>query len=187
MPITSRFIPSPITKSYYAFGFMYPNLWNERLNEIISDLITGGFVNYHLEKMTKSKWNLMQAQFETENVVLNLHHLGFGFQICLIFAYLAFLTFLFEIVWVWMKSCWKSYNHECQKRKKHKIIMVLSAKNTHRLHLNKDKKFDKSAQMTQHPKIADDEYSSDDSNSSKHSILRRAFGKKVKHTEKNGA
>lgn len=93
-----RFVPVPITKSYYAVGFSYENLWNERLEEIIEGLISGGIINFHLEKYTKSKWNVMDQNIETEKVVLNMSHLGFGFQICFFLLYLAFLVFLVELM-----------------------------------------------------------------------------------------
>jgi len=82
---------------------MYSNLWNERLQEIIEGFITGGIVNLHLERFTKSKWNLEKNDFETEKVVLNLSHLGFGFQICFFMTYAAFLVFLGELIVNWMK------------------------------------------------------------------------------------
>ncbi|CAG9811075.1 unnamed protein product [Chironomus riparius] len=96
-----RFIPTPITKSFYAIGFLYPNLWNERLQEIIEGFITGGIINLHMERFTKSKWNLENNDFETEKVVLNLSHLGFGFQICFFMIYAAFLVFFGELIVLW--------------------------------------------------------------------------------------
>ncbi|KAL7014624.1 hypothetical protein ACKWTF_016034 [Chironomus riparius] len=96
-PIPKRFVPIPITKSYYAVGFAYSNLWNERLNEIIEGLITGGIINFHLDKYTKSKWNLMGQKSESEKVVLSLSHLGFGFQICFFALFAAFLVFCVEL------------------------------------------------------------------------------------------
>lgn len=101
VPIPKRFIPTPITRSIYAIGFVYPNLWNERLQEIIEGFITGGIINLHLERITKSKWNLEKNDFESEKVVLNLSHLGFGFQICFFMIYAAFLTFLGELFVFW--------------------------------------------------------------------------------------
>ena len=96
--IPTKFVSIPITSSYYAFGFLYPNLWNERLQEIISGLITGGIINYHLEKYTKSKWNFILDDIESEKVVLNLSHLGFGFQICFFLLYLALVVFIIELI-----------------------------------------------------------------------------------------
>jgi len=95
-PIPKRFVSIPITKSYYAVGFSYANLWNERFEEIIEGLITGGIVNFHLEKYTKSKWNLMSQDSESEKVVLNMSHLGFGFQICFFALFATFLVFCVE-------------------------------------------------------------------------------------------
>lgn len=100
--IPTRFVPIPITSSYYAFGFLYPNLWNERLQEIMSGLITGGIINHHLEVYTKSKWNLNVDEFESEKIVLNLSHLGFGFQICFILLYSALVVFIFELIFKWV-------------------------------------------------------------------------------------
>jgi len=80
-PLPKRFIPIPITKSSNAFGFMHPNLWNERLQEIIDGLLSGEIINHWLEKFTKSKWALMLNEVENHQIVLNLSHLGFGFQL----------------------------------------------------------------------------------------------------------
>jgi len=99
-----RFIPTPITKSYFGIGFKYPNLWVERFNEIIEGLVTGGMLNYFLESMTKSKWNLMNIDEETEKVVLNMSHLGFGFQICFFSIYVALVVFILEIIVNWIGS-----------------------------------------------------------------------------------
>jgi len=96
MPI--RFVSIPITSSYYAFGFLYPNLWNERLQEIISGLINGGIINYYLDIYTKSKWNLNLDDIESEKIVLNLSHLGFGFQICFFLLYIALVVFIIELI-----------------------------------------------------------------------------------------
>ena len=98
VPIPKRFIPTPITKSFYAIGFLYPNLWNERLQEIIEGLITGGIINLHMARFTKTKWNLDNNDFEMEKVVLNFSHLGFGFQICFFMIYASFLMFLGELI-----------------------------------------------------------------------------------------
>ncbi|CAG9811245.1 unnamed protein product [Chironomus riparius] len=178
MPIETRFIPTPFTKSYYAIGFIFPNLWNERFKEIISDLITGGFVNYHLELMTKSKWNMIRTSFEPENIVLNLHHLGFGFQICLIFAYLSFVTFLAEIGYFSTVRYWR------RRASRHKIIMVLSASKNQKFNLNKNHCENCAEQLIQSNKqsalLSEDENSSDDSNTSAKSMLGRAFGRRVK-------
>jgi len=122
-PIPKRFVTTPITKSFYAIGFLYPNLWNERLQEIIEGFITGGIINFHLERFTKSKWNLEENHFETEKVVLNLSHLGFGFQICFFMIYAAFLVFLGELFWSWSKQRVKV---AVVNRTRHKIINVRS-------------------------------------------------------------
>jgi len=103
-PLPNRFVPVPISKSYYAVGFSFPNLWNERFLEIIEGLVTGGIINHHLEKYTKSKWNFLCNQFDSRKVVLNLSHLGFGFQICFFALYAAFLTFCLELVIKWYRS-----------------------------------------------------------------------------------
>ena len=182
--MTRRFISTHFSKSYYGIGFVYQNLWIERFHDIISDLITGGLVNYHLEEMTKSKWNMLPTYFETDNVVLNLNHLGFGFQICFISAYLAFVTFLIEIGYFWVKNyC------NCRKRKeKHKIIMVQSVKTASKSKSSENLQekpsikadVEKLVVKSSILKSSDDEYSSDGSNSSKESMLRKAFGKRVK-------
>lgn len=191
MPLHQRTIPTPFSKSYYGIGFLYPNLWNERFSEIVSDLITGGFVNYHLEKMTKSKWNMMQTYFETENVVLNLHHLGFGFQICLILAYLAFVTFLVEIGYHWTKNFCKKCSYGIRKKTK-------SGKEIKNSYLNKSFQEEpklksnsgnnkRLASKTHLLTSKEDEYSSDDSNVSNKSMLTKAFGKKVRNSSKGSA
>lgn len=83
--------------SYYTLGFFYPNLWNERLSEIIEGLISGGIIKWKLEKWTKWKYKISSAPSENEKIVLNLSHLGFGFQICFFFNYVSFLVFLVEL------------------------------------------------------------------------------------------
>ena len=99
-----RLVSIPITKSYYGIGFKYVNLWAERFQEIIEGLVTGGIVNFLLQKMTKSKWNLMKIEDHSEKIVLNLSHLGFGFQICFFALYGALLIFLMEFVVYWIKN-----------------------------------------------------------------------------------
>lgn len=93
---TRRFVSIPITSSYYTMGFLHFNLWEERLDEIIEGLITGGIINWYVEKYTKSKWNEMSME-SSQKVVLNLSHLGFGFQICFYALYVSFLVFLVEL------------------------------------------------------------------------------------------
>jgi hypothetical protein len=115
-PLPKRFVPVPISKSYYAVGFSFPNLWNERLLEIVEALITGGIVNYHLEKYTKSKWSEMSNQLDSERVVLNLSHLGFGFQICFFALYAAFLVFCLEIVVKWCNGSKKVIESSSKRR-----------------------------------------------------------------------
>ena len=100
----SRFVATPITKSPYGIGFQHPNLWAERFNEIVEGLVTGGILNYFLERMTKSKWNLMNTSDDGEKVVLNMSHLGFGFQICFYFLYVALVVFIFEMIVRWIGS-----------------------------------------------------------------------------------
>jgi hypothetical protein len=185
--LNRRFIPTPFSKSYYGIGFAYPNLWNERFHSIIEDLITGGFVNYHLEKMTKSKWNIVPTYFETENVVLNLDHLGFGFQICLIAAYLSFVTFLIEVGYFWVRN----HLHRRKRKVKHEITLVKSVMPTlvtisiENLQKQPQIKSDNVTNAKQWARISrltkcpEDEYSSDDSNTSKESILGKVFGQRV--------
>ena len=95
--MAKRFVSAPIMNSYFTMGFFYPNLWDERLEEIIEGLITGGIINWHLEKYTKSKFNAKTREY-SQKVVLNLSHLGFGFQICFYMLYIALLAFCMEIV-----------------------------------------------------------------------------------------
>lgn len=99
--LPERFVQTPFTKSYYALKFLYPNLWNEKILEIVSGLITGGILNYHLESLTKSQWNIKDKP-QTQNIVLNLSHLGFGFQICFFLLYGSLLTFMLEFLVFWM-------------------------------------------------------------------------------------
>jgi len=104
-----RFISIPITKIYYAIGFDDLNIWAERFNEIIDGLISGGIINNILERMTKSKWNLMKVnEGESEKIVLNLSHLGFGFQICFCALYAALVIFILEFFVFWVKNCSKA-------------------------------------------------------------------------------
>jgi hypothetical protein len=96
-----RFVPIPITKIYFAMGFDDLNIWAERFEEIIEGLISGGIINFLVEKMTKSKWNLLKIQERSEKIVLNLSHLGFGFQICFFALYTALLVFILELFVFW--------------------------------------------------------------------------------------
>ncbi|CAG9811424.1 unnamed protein product [Chironomus riparius] len=107
-PMSKRFVSTPISKSNYALGFMYPNLWNERLQELTEGFITGGIINMFLERFTKTGWNSERKDFETDKIVLNLSHLGFGFQICFFVLYLAFLVFLLELASFWVQKCLES-------------------------------------------------------------------------------
>jgi len=104
MPMPRRFVPVPLTKSYYGMAFLYQNLWNERLQEIIDGLISGGIIDNFLNKKIKSRWNLMPQVFKSEKVILNLTHLGFGFQICFFVLYGSLLVFLGELFVFWITN-----------------------------------------------------------------------------------
>lgn len=110
-----RFVSVPITKIYYAIGFDDLNIWAERFHEIIDGLISGGIINFILEKMTKSKWNLMKVnEGESKKIVLNLSHLGFGFQICFCAFYAALVIFILEFFVFWVKNCSKTVRNSNQ-------------------------------------------------------------------------
>lgn len=49
----------------------------------------------------------MPVHFEPEKIVLNLDHLGFGFQICFFSAYFALVTFVGELTWYWGKKVYR--------------------------------------------------------------------------------
>lgn len=108
MPIARRFVPVPLTKSYYAMAFVYQNLWNERLQEIIDRLISGGIIDHFLNRKLNSRWNLMPREFQSEKVILNLTHLGFGFQICFFVLYGSLLVFFGELFVFWIKNIIKN-------------------------------------------------------------------------------
>ena len=91
-----KFVPIPISYSFYGVGFEYKNIFAERFDEIIQGLVTGGIMKFLVEKMTKSKWNMMDIHVKSEKVVLNLSHLGFGFQICLFALFTALVVFILE-------------------------------------------------------------------------------------------
>ena len=114
--LPKRFIPTPITKSSNAFGFISPNLWNERLQEVIDGLISGGVIDHWLEEFRKSKWVLMSQTIKNLQIVLNLSHLGFGFQIWFMAIYAALVVFLMEFLVFWIKKPVK------RKRKRRKKI-----------------------------------------------------------------
>jgi len=95
-PMPKRFVPIPISSSFYGVGFEYDNIFAERFDEIIQGLVTGGIMKHIVEKMTKSKWNMMEVHVKTEKVVLNLSHLGFGFQICFYALFTALVAFILE-------------------------------------------------------------------------------------------
>ena len=124
-----RFVPTPISKSYYGIGFLYPNLWAERFNEIVEGLVSGGIMNFYLERMTKSKWNLMDANDDPEKVVLNMTHLGFGFQICFFSIYFALLTFVLEIIVHWIVS-FKNVNQKVGDKIVQNYIAVSKSNNS---------------------------------------------------------
>ncbi|KAL7017485.1 hypothetical protein ACKWTF_010395 [Chironomus riparius] len=96
-----RFVPTSFGKSYYGIGFQYPNLWAERFNEIVEGLVTGGIMNFYIERMTKSKWNQMEANDHSEKTMLDMTNLSFCFQICFFLLYLSFVLFIFELIVNW--------------------------------------------------------------------------------------
>jgi uncharacterized membrane protein len=91
-----RFVPVPLSNSFYGIGFEYENLFAERFDEIIQGLVAGGIMKYIVEKMTKSKWNMMDIHVKSEKIVLNMNHLGFGFQICFFTIFAALVVFILE-------------------------------------------------------------------------------------------
>lgn len=101
-PMPKRFVPIPISNSFYGVGFEFKNMFAERFDEIIQGLVTGGIMKYIVEKMTKSKWNMMDIHVKSEKIVLNLSHLGFGFQICFFALYSALVTFILEFFVFWV-------------------------------------------------------------------------------------
>jgi hypothetical protein len=99
-----RFVPIPISNSVYGIGFKYKNIFVERFDEIIQGLVTGGIMKYIVEKMTKSKWNMMDVHVKSQKVVLNFSHLGFGFQICLFALFSALVVFILEFFVFFIKN-----------------------------------------------------------------------------------
>ena len=99
-----RFVPIPISNSFYGVGFAYENIFAERFDEIIQGLVTGGIMKFIVEKMTKSKWNMMDVHVKSEKIVLNLSHLGFGFQICFFALFAALLVFILEFFMFCVKN-----------------------------------------------------------------------------------
>lgn len=97
-PMPKYSIQSPIPDSQYGFGFVYPNLWQERLQEIMEGLVTGGFINMLFDRYTKSKWNVISNELGMDRTLIDLSHLAFVFQICLIVYYGAFLVFIGELI-----------------------------------------------------------------------------------------
>jgi len=103
-PNLKAFILNSITKSYYAVGFSYPNLWNERFQEIVEGLITGGIINQYLKKYKDYSRKSKVEDLESDKVILNLSHLGFGFQICFFVIYSALVVFLIELLVFWGRT-----------------------------------------------------------------------------------
>jgi len=83
---------------YHAFGFYYPNLWNERMKDIIEGAISGGIIKNIFEEYTKSKWNLMPIDIESGQLILDFNDLIISFQFCLFAYYAALLIFLAEVI-----------------------------------------------------------------------------------------
>jgi len=95
-PMPKRFVTISISSSFYGVGFAYYNIFAERFDEIIQGLVIGGIMKFIVEKMTKSKWNMMDVHVKTEKVVLNFSHIGFGFQICLFALFVTLVAFILE-------------------------------------------------------------------------------------------
>jgi hypothetical protein len=58
----------------------------------------------------------MSNQLDSERVVLNLSHLGFGFQICFFALYAAFLVFCLELVVKWCNGSKKGTESSSKRR-----------------------------------------------------------------------
>jgi len=95
-PTPKNPIQVPFADSQYAFGFVYTNLWNERLLEIVEGLVSGGIIDMHLDRYTKSKWSLMSNELGMYRNLIGIEHLTFVFQIYVIAGYVAFLVLLGE-------------------------------------------------------------------------------------------
>ena len=108
VPATKAIIVDSITKSFYAVGFLSPNLWNERFQEIVDGLITGGIINQYMKGYIDSMNEFKFEDLKADNVILNLSHLGFGFQICFFVLYSSLLVFLIELLVFWGSVCYKN-------------------------------------------------------------------------------
>jgi len=111
MSFTNWFVPAPMERYYHTFGFYYPNLWNERMKDIIEAAISGGIIKNIFEKYTKSKWNLMPFDIESGQLILDFDDLIIGFQICLFAYYAALLIFLAEVIVSWIVKIFNN-DHE---------------------------------------------------------------------------
>lgn len=98
MSISRRYIPVPIQKAYFGVGFSELNFLDERLNEIVEGLVSGGIINHFIEKMTKSKWNLKDETKYPRKSKLDLNDLSFGFQSCLFLLCISFLVLILELI-----------------------------------------------------------------------------------------
>ncbi|KAL7013537.1 hypothetical protein ACKWTF_015453 [Chironomus riparius] len=98
MSIPDYFVPVPLERFHHIFGFLYPNLWNERMKKIIEGAICGGIIKKIFDKYTKSRWNLEPIDIDLDQLVMDFNDLILGFQISLFAYYAAFVILLAELV-----------------------------------------------------------------------------------------
>ena len=173
-PNIKAFTLDSISKSYYAVGFLYPNLWNERLQEIVESLVTGGIVNQYLKKFTNVYKESNFEELKSDKIILNLSHLGFGFQICFFVLYSALFVFLMEFLVCWGGTYYKN--------KKVQVIQPIQVVFS-RLNVESPKK-DKfkvdSEQNTIINEMLDQEVNSEDDTN----LMDKAFGEDLSKTNK---
>ena len=121
MVFQNWFVPAPMARFHHIFGFFYPNLWNERMKDIIEGAISGGIINKMFEKYTKSRWNLESIEIDSDQLTMDFDDLILGFQICLFAYYAALVIFLAELIVSYIiKICsdgWDSISNVSNKNK----------------------------------------------------------------------
>lgn len=177
-PNLKAFTLNSITKSYYAVGFSYPNLWNERFQEIVEGLITGGIINQYLKKYKDYSRKSKFDDLKSDKVILNLSHLGFGFQICFFVIYSALVVFLIELLVFWGRIYFK--NKKVNDIQPIQVIFIRSDVETPKKHQNDQIK----NSSEQDNSIISDLEIYDDSFGSDAKLLDKAFGEDLSKINK---
>lgn len=93
--ITWDILPEQVISFHYAFAFFSHHFLFPIFNEKIEQLINGGFIDFWMKHLTKTRW-ILEKPDPPEPVVLTMNHLEIGFQIWLICLLASFVIFLGE-------------------------------------------------------------------------------------------